>query len=294
MQPENIAINVLQIVVLALPAVAAYYKLVIQMGIEDEEDDLTKVEHLSRQSVFLFLTVSFITIPGIISTFILYQSTDVYLLKLAMGFITGGLLSVIKLNYDWYISNTNDLKEELENMESFAEQRVEDLDYMREIIYEIPFNDIEYIEKIKLKKKLTEEFDKFIRFEYSADDSLESIVNEYLYDYYPKRRLELQKSIDDTDQLKEDVFVLPTSNSVKKFIFSPKKLLILLIDFIAVILFISTSVELVRILLIENEFSSRHIRAVFILFLISGVVLYITNEIRKSPTEVNGPLTAEK
>lgn len=223
MQTENIALQVLQVVVLALPAIAAYYKLIVEKGSQEIESESLRVQHVKQQSHMLFLTVFSVSLPGALAGIVLYNAVENTFLELALGLIIFALLLVVGLTYDWYHTISEKLENELADMIKMLEDQIELLEDIENEFRNLDIKRMKYIEKKRVKEKLEEDLNKINDFKYDGSN-LESLMNYYLYDYYPRKKVDLFRYISTIKDIKKNLYKLPTVSTIKKTILSPIRL----------------------------------------------------------------------
>lgn len=223
MQTENIALQVLQVVVLALPAIAAYYKLIVEKGSQEIESESLRVQHVKQQSHMLFLTVFSVSLPGALAGIVLYNAVENTFLELALGLIIFALLLVVGLTYDWYHTISEKLENELADMIKMLEDQIELLEDIENEFRNLDIKRMKYIEKKRVKEKLEEDLNKINDFKYDGSN-LESLMNYYLYDYYPRKKVDLFRYISIIKDIKKNLYKLPTVSTIKKTILSPIRL----------------------------------------------------------------------
>lgn len=223
MQTENIALQVLQVVVLALPAIAAYYKLIVEKGSQEIESESLRVQHVKQQSHMLFLTVFSVSLPGALAGIVLYNAVENTFLELALGLIIFALLLVVGLTYDWYHTISEKLENELADMIKMLEDQIELLEDIENEFRNLDIKRMKYIEKKRVKEKLEEDLNKINDFKYDGSN-LESLMNYYLYDYYPRKKVDLFQYISTIKDIKKNLYKLPTVSTIKKTILSPIRL----------------------------------------------------------------------
>jgi uncharacterized membrane protein len=223
MQTENIALQVLQVVVLALPAIAAYYRLIVEKGSQEIESESLRVQHVKQQSHMLFLTVFSVSLPGALAGIVLYNAVENTFLELALGLIIFALLLVVGLTYDWYHTISEKLENELADMIKMLEDQIELLEDIENEFRNLDIKRMKYIEKKRVKEKLEEDLNKINDFKYDGSN-LESLMNYYLYDYYPRKKVDLFRYISTIKDIKKNLYKLPTVSTIKKTILSPIRL----------------------------------------------------------------------
>lgn len=223
MQTQNIALQILQVVVLALPAIAAYYKFIIEKGSKEMESETLRVQHVKQQSLVLFLTVFSISLPGALASIVLYSSVKNAFLELALGLIIFALFLVVALTYDWYHTISDKLENELEDMIKTFEDQIELLDDIEEEFRNLDIKTMGYTEKKRVKEKFEGNLTNMNGFNYEGSN-LESLMNYYLYDYYPKKKMDSYRYIFSIKDMKKELYRLPTASSVKETVFSPIRL----------------------------------------------------------------------
>lgn len=219
-------------VVLSLPAVAAYYKLIIEKETENLSYQSGEVLHVTYRSLYLFLSVCFIVSPGILSIFVLHRNSSSVLLELALTLMAIGFLSVIALTYEWYETNLDEFRDQMEEDKEVIEAKREILDETKQLVDEINFDQMSYWEQLQLKDDFEEIFNRVSGFEYSSDNRLAEIASEY-EDFYENRVEELEEADKRIDNLIEDVNPLPTVNDIKNTIQNPKKLSIVFLNIVS-------------------------------------------------------------
>jgi predicted Holliday junction resolvase-like endonuclease len=210
-------------VVLALPAIAAYYKLIVEKGSQEIESESLRVQHVKQQSHMLFLTVFSVSLPGALAGIVLYNAVENTFLELALGLIIFALLLVVGLTYDWYHTISEKLENELADMIKMLEDQIELLEDIENEFRNLDIKRMKYIEKKRVKEKLEEDLNKINDFKYDGSN-LESLMNYYLYDYYPRKKVDLFRYISTIQDIKKNLYKLPTVSTIKKTILSPIRL----------------------------------------------------------------------
>lgn len=213
MERTPLALRILELVALLLPALGIYFRFFLNNNSPNDDFELKNIHHDLTTSAWMLLTIGSVLIVGFLAVFILiFDSDDIYV-KLVGFLLFVAFMAVTHMSHDWYLNNLRRMRNSLEDLIETSQERKEQLENFEEEINEINLKNMSYFEKRELLEDLKDISEDFVRFNPSGNESAEKMVQE-LNIYLPKRQKELEIAINESEDLKNNVDVLPSLDSV--------------------------------------------------------------------------------
>jgi hypothetical protein len=176
---QDAALQILQFVALALPAVGVFYRFILEQELSKASNEIEVISQQSKRSIGLFFTVALLSAAGVLSCIVLYLNYDSFFISGAVMAIAVALVAVTRLTYGWLYANLEKMDRIAQEQKETALEAKNKLESIRESATSLNVNSMSYQEMIKYRKQYYELFDELDSFEYSKDDDFTELISDF-------------------------------------------------------------------------------------------------------------------